>query len=69
MIPMDKVVDTFKYPQDSHHCEQLAVETLEIVKMYQTCFQCFWQTENNFRSFSQNNYSIDCDSQAEFKEI
>ena len=26
MNPMDKVVDTFKYPQNAHHSEQLAVE-------------------------------------------
>jgi hypothetical protein len=29
MIPMDKVVDTFKYPEDAHHSEQLAVQQLK----------------------------------------
>ena len=29
MIPMDKVVDTFKYPQDAHHYEQLGVQKLK----------------------------------------
>ena len=28
MVPMDKVVDAFKYPEDAHHCEQLAVQHL-----------------------------------------
>ena len=28
MIPMDKMVDTFKYPQNTHHCEQLAEKYL-----------------------------------------
>ena len=30
MIPMNKVVDTFKYPEDSHHSEQLAIQYLEL---------------------------------------
>ena len=29
MIPMDEVVNAFKYPQDSHHSEQLAVQEVE----------------------------------------
>jgi hypothetical protein len=29
MIPMDKEVDTFKYPEDPHHGEQLAVQNLK----------------------------------------
>ena len=28
MIPMDKMVDTFKYPQNTHNCEQLAEKYL-----------------------------------------
>ena len=29
MIPVDKVVNTFKYPEDPHHSEQLAVQNLK----------------------------------------
>ena len=29
MIPMDEVVDAFKYPEDPHHSEQLAVQQLQ----------------------------------------
>ena len=29
MIPMDEVVDAFKYPEDAHHSEQLAVQQLQ----------------------------------------
>ena len=34
MIPMDKVVNTFKYPQNSHHYEQLGVKQLQIFIVY-----------------------------------
>jgi hypothetical protein len=29
MIPMDEVVDAFKYPEDAHRSEQLAVQQLQ----------------------------------------
>ena len=29
MIPMEEVVDTFKYPEDPHHSEQFAVQQLQ----------------------------------------
>jgi hypothetical protein len=29
MIPMDKEVNAFKYPEDAHHGEQLAVQNLK----------------------------------------
>ena len=29
VITMDKIVDTFKYPEYTHHCEQLAEQHLE----------------------------------------
>ena len=32
MIPMEEVLNAFKYPQNSHHSEQLAVQELEKIK-------------------------------------
>ena len=31
MISMKKAMNTFKYPQDAHHSEQLAVQKLQMV--------------------------------------
>ena len=34
MISMDKIVNTFKYPQDAHYSEQLAVQQLKTKTEY-----------------------------------
>ena len=35
MIPMDEVVDAFKYPEDTHHSEQLTVQQLQNIRIKQ----------------------------------
>jgi hypothetical protein len=35
MISMNEVVNTFKYPEDAHHSEQLAVQNLNMAEYIQ----------------------------------
>ena len=57
MIPMDEVVDAFKYPEDPHHSEQLAVQQLQTRRrIKQSKIKSFIWHISYFKTFPISNH-------------